>query len=58
MLLTLNEHGANDMASDSIVIVINPSKGILYDRTQELIEVVRNARVIVFEINELDLDVI
>lgn len=56
MSLTLYEHGYKETAQNSIVIVINPSKGILCDRTQDLMEVVRNAGAIVFEIVESEFD--
>jgi glutamine---fructose-6-phosphate transaminase (isomerizing) len=52
MSLTQYEHGYKETAENAMVIVINPSKGILYDRTNRLMDVLRKVNAEVFEINE------
>lgn len=56
MSLTQYEHGYKETATDSIVIVINPRKGELYERIQQLMELLRNSGASVFEISEAELD--
>jgi fructoselysine-6-P-deglycase FrlB-like protein len=56
MSLTQYEHGYKETADNSVVIVINPQKGILYERTRKLIAVLENAGAIVFEISENELE--
>jgi len=56
MSLTQYEHGYKETAENAVIIVINPSKGILYDRTNRLMEVLRKVNANVFEINEPELD--
>lgn len=56
MSLTQYEHGYKETAENAVIIVINPSKGILYDRTNRLMDVLRNVNAKVFEINEPELD--
>lgn len=56
MSLTQYEHGYKETARNEVVIVINPSKGILYKRTNKLIDVLRKVDAKVFEINEPELD--
>jgi glucosamine--fructose-6-phosphate aminotransferase (isomerizing) len=56
MSLTQYEHGYKETAEDAVVIVINPSRGILYERTNRLLNVLRNVNAKVFEVNESELD--
>lgn len=56
MSLTQYEHGYKETAENAVVIVINPSKGILYERTQKLMDVLRNSGAKVFEINDSELE--
>lgn len=56
MSLTQYEHGYKETAENAVIIVINPSKGILYERTNKLTDVLRNVNAEVFEINEPELD--
>lgn len=56
MSLTQYEHGYKETARNAVVIVINPSKGILYERTNRLKDVLRSVNAKVFEINEPELD--
>ncbi|HAQ17956.1 MAG TPA: hypothetical protein DCR40_01830 [Prolixibacteraceae bacterium] len=56
MSLSQYEHGYKETAENAIVIVINPTKSILYKRTQKLMDILRNAGAKVFEINETELD--
>jgi len=56
MSLTQYEHGYKETAEDAVVIVINPSRGILYERTNKLMNVLRSVNAMVFEINESELD--
>jgi glucosamine--fructose-6-phosphate aminotransferase (isomerizing) len=52
MSLAQYEHGYKETAEDSVVIAINPLKGALYDRTCQLLNVLRGAGARVFEIND------
>jgi glucosamine--fructose-6-phosphate aminotransferase (isomerizing) len=56
MSLTQYEHGFKETAENAIVIVINPSKGILFERTQLLMDTLRTAGAKVFEVNDPELD--
>ena len=56
MSLTQYEHGYKETAENAVIIVINPSKGILYERTNRLMNVLRKVNAMVFEINEPELD--
>ena len=56
MSLTQYEHGYKETARNEVVIVINPSKGVLYERTNKLKDVLRKVNAKVFEINETELD--
>jgi glucosamine--fructose-6-phosphate aminotransferase (isomerizing) len=56
MSLTQYEHGYKETAENAVIIVINPSKGILYDRTNRLMDVLRKVNAKVFEINEPELE--
>jgi glutamine---fructose-6-phosphate transaminase (isomerizing) len=56
MSLTQYEHGYKETAKNAVVMVINPLKGVLYDRTHRLMDAVRNAGAKVYEINEPELD--
>ena len=56
MSLTQYEHGYKETADDAVVIIINPMKSILYDRTQKLTIVLKNAGAKVFIISEGELD--
>ncbi len=56
MSLTQYEHGYKETAQKAVVIVINPSKGVLYERTNKLMDVLRKVKATIFEINEPDLD--
>jgi len=56
MSLTQYEHGYKETAEDAVVIVINPSRGILYERTHTLMNVLRSVNAVVFEVNDSELD--
>lgn len=56
MSLTQYEHGYKETAERSVVIAINPSKGVLYDRTNKLLDLLRDADAQVFEIEEAELE--
>jgi len=56
MSLTQYEHGYKETAKHAIVIVINPTKGVLFSRTQKLMDVLRSSGAKVFEINDSELD--
>jgi glucosamine--fructose-6-phosphate aminotransferase (isomerizing) len=56
MSITQYEHGYKETATDSIVIVINPQKGVLFKRTQKMMDLLRNSGATVFEISEPELD--
>ncbi|MBL7966681.1 MAG: hypothetical protein JNK09_06740 [Prolixibacteraceae bacterium] len=56
MSITQYEHGYKETATDSIVIVINPKNGVLFARTQKLMNLLRNSGATVFEISETELD--
>ena len=56
MSLTQYEHGYKETAEDAVVIVINPSRGILYERTNRLMNVLRSVNALVFEVNESELE--
>ena len=56
MSLTQYEHGYKETAKNAVVIVINPSKGVLHERSVRLMDILRNAGAKVFEINEPELD--
>lgn len=55
MSFTQYEHGYKETAENAVVIVINPSRGILYERTNRLMDVLRKVNAKVFEINESEL---
>jgi glutamine---fructose-6-phosphate transaminase (isomerizing) len=56
MSLTQYEHGYKETAEGAVIIVINPSKGKLFERTSKLMNVLRNVNAKVFEINDSELD--
>jgi glucosamine--fructose-6-phosphate aminotransferase (isomerizing) len=56
MSLSQYEHGYKETAENAFVIVINPSKGILYDRTVKLMGTLRSAGANVFEVNDPESD--
>jgi glucosamine--fructose-6-phosphate aminotransferase (isomerizing) len=56
MSATQYEHGYKETAENSIVLVINPAKSILYERTKNLMKVLKNAGAQVFEISETVLE--
>jgi glutamine---fructose-6-phosphate transaminase (isomerizing) len=56
MSLTQYEHGYKETAEKAVAIVINPSKGVLYERTNRLMDILRNVNAKVLEINEPELD--
>ncbi len=56
MSLTQYEHGYKETAKGTLVIVINPTKGILYERSNNLMNTLRNADAMVYEINDTELD--
>ena len=56
MSMTQYEHGYKETAGKAIVIMINPSKSILYDRANRLKDVLVFAGAKVFEICETELD--
>jgi len=56
MSLTQYEHGYKETAEDAVVIIINPSRGILYERTNKLMNVLRSVNAMIFEVNESELE--
>lgn len=56
MSLTQYEHGFKETAENAVVIVINPTKGILYERTVKLMGTLRSAGAKVFEVNDPESD--
>lgn len=56
MSLSQYEHGYKETADDSVIIVINPLKSILYERTLKLVQVLKKAGAKVFIISETELD--
>ena len=56
MSATQYEHGYKETAENAFVIVINPSKSVLYERTKNLMNILRNAGAQVFEISETELE--
>lgn len=56
MSLMQYEHGYKETAENSIVIVINPAKGVLKNRIQKLIELLKDSEALVFEVAEPELD--
>lgn len=56
MSLTQYEHGFKETAENAVVIVINPSRGKLFERTNRLMHILRNVDAKVFEINDSVLD--
>jgi glucosamine--fructose-6-phosphate aminotransferase (isomerizing) len=56
MSATQYEHGYKETAENALVIVINPSKSLLFARTRKLIKILSNAGTQVFEISETELD--
>lgn len=56
MSLTQYEHGYKEAAEDSIIIVINPTKGILHNRTNRLVNLLRNVDARVYEISDRETD--
>lgn len=56
MSLSQYEHGYKETAEDTVVIVINPSNGAMYNRTNNLIDLLRNVNARVFEIEDRDVD--
>lgn len=56
MSLAQYDHGFKETAENAVVIVINPSKGKLFERTNRLMQTLRNVNAKVFEINDSELD--
>lgn len=56
MSLTQYEHGFKEAAENTVVIVINPSKGVLNNRTNKLIDLLRSVNAQVFEVNDNEVD--
>lgn len=56
MSLAQYDHGFKETAENAVVIVINPSKGKLFERTNRLMQTLRNVNSKVFEINDSELD--
>lgn len=56
MSLAQYDHGFKETAEDAVVIVINPSKGKLFERTNRLMQILRSVNAKVFEINDSELD--
>jgi len=56
MSATQYEHGYKETAENALVIVINPLKSILFERTKNLMDILRNAGAQVFEISETELE--
>ena len=56
MSLAQYEHGYKETAKGSLVIVINPSQGILFNSSNELMNKLRDAGAQVYEINESELN--
>lgn len=52
MSLTQYEHGFKESAGDTIIIVINPAKGLLHERMNKLIDLLRRAHAHVFELSD------
>lgn len=50
MSLTQYEHGFKESAGDTIIIVINPSKGVLHERMNKLIDLLRKSNAHVYEL--------
>ncbi|MHB9142914.1 MAG: SIS domain-containing protein [Paludibacter sp.] len=56
MSLTQFDHGFKETARDSVIVIINPLKSVLFERTRKLALLLEEAGARVFEINEPDLD--
>jgi len=56
MSLLQFEHGFKEAVEDTVVIVINPAKGVLHKRTNKLINLLRLANAHVYEINDQEID--
>jgi len=56
MSATQYEHGYKETAENALVIVINPVKSVLYQRTVNLMNVLKNNGAQVYEISESELD--
>ncbi len=56
MPLSLYEHGFKESAKNSIIIVLNPLKSVMYDRTTRLIELLRNSDAHVIELSDSFVD--
>lgn len=52
MSLTQYEHGFKESAGGTVIIVINPSKGILHERISKLIQLLRKTNAQVVEVND------
>lgn len=52
MSLSQYEHGFKEAAHNSVLIVINPLKGIMYEWTSKLIELLRNSNAHVYELSD------
>jgi glucosamine--fructose-6-phosphate aminotransferase (isomerizing) len=52
MSITQYEHGYKETAENSVIIAINPSKSILYDRCRQLLNLLKKAGATVFEIRD------
>ena len=56
MPLSQYEHGYKETAEETVVIVINPSKGVMYNRTNKLMDLLRNVNAKVLEINDAEME--
>lgn len=56
MSLSQYEHGFKESASETFIIVINPSRGVMCERTSKMIDVLRKANAHVIEVNDSETD--
>jgi len=56
MSLSQYEHGYKETAKGTLIIVINPAKGVLFERSNKLMNTLINADATVYEINESELE--
>jgi glucosamine--fructose-6-phosphate aminotransferase (isomerizing) len=52
MSVTQYEHGFKESAGEASIIVINPSKGMLHERINRLIQLLRKTNAHVIEVND------
>lgn len=56
MSLSQFEHGFKEAAEDTVVLVINPAKGVMHERTNKLMNLLRHVNAHVYEINDREID--